>query len=67
MFSAPLSESYAASPLDGADVMDHVTGGADALRRSARISMDAYTALIIIAAVAALWLLGGYVFKSANI
>lgn len=53
-------------PVDGIDVMNHITGSANAVAKSTGISEDGYAFIIMILALAGLWLLGGVVFKSVR-
>lgn len=54
-------------PLNGVDVTDHQGTGAVSTSWHANLSVDTYVFLLIMGALAMLWLLGGVVFKNARL
>lgn len=53
-------------PANGVDVLDHISGDTRH-GRTANVSSDTYMAIVILTALALLWLLGGVIFKNARL
>jgi hypothetical protein len=54
-------------PVNGIDVVGHISDDFKKASKGGSVSSDTYMFIIVMAAVAALWLLGGVVFKSARL
>lgn len=59
-------QAWGNASLNGVDVIDHV-GDQVTKSVSARIPVDTYAALVMIGALALLWLLAGVLFKSVKV
>lgn len=58
------ADAWSGAPADGVDVMSHANIGT---KWHQNLSTDTYMFLIMLGALALLWILGGLVFKTANI
>lgn len=54
-------------PANGIDVVGHISDDFKKASRGGNMSSDFYMFVVIMVAVAILWLLGGVVFKSARL
>lgn len=66
MFAAD-SDTWGGSPMDGVDLVAQAGVQAGGNSWHSRLSVDLWSMIVILGALAVLWILGGVVFRRVNI
>lgn len=62
-----LGEAWASSPMNGVDLTAEAGIGLGGSRWHSRMTIDLWSLVVILGALALLWLLGGVVFRRVNV